>query len=62
MTIDWANFTPWASLSGGILLGEQHQQAGADGRLRGEDQARGHDGGGAFGCGAERGSWGWACG
>jgi len=21
MTIDWANFTPWASLSGGILLG-----------------------------------------
>ncbi|MBW0169829.1 MAG: YeeE/YedE family protein [Hydrogenophaga sp.] len=21
MTIDWANFTPWASLAGGILLG-----------------------------------------
>ncbi len=21
MTIDWANFTPWASLSGGVLLG-----------------------------------------
>lgn len=21
MTIDWANFTPWASLSGGLLLG-----------------------------------------
>ena len=21
MTIDWINFTPWASLSGGILLG-----------------------------------------
>jgi uncharacterized protein len=21
MTIDWANFTPWASLSGGIVLG-----------------------------------------
>jgi uncharacterized membrane protein YedE/YeeE len=21
MTIDWANFTPWASLSGGIMLG-----------------------------------------
>jgi uncharacterized membrane protein YedE/YeeE len=21
MTMDWANFTPWASLSGGILLG-----------------------------------------
>ena len=21
MTIDWTNFTPWASLSGGILLG-----------------------------------------
>jgi len=21
LTIDWANFTPWASLSGGILLG-----------------------------------------
>lgn len=21
MTIDWNNFTPWASLAGGILLG-----------------------------------------
>lgn len=21
MNIDWANFTPWASLSGGVLLG-----------------------------------------
>ena len=21
MTIDWSNFTPWASLSGGVLLG-----------------------------------------
>ena len=21
MTIDWTNFTPWASLTGGILLG-----------------------------------------
>ena len=21
MTVDWANFTPWASLSGGVLLG-----------------------------------------
>jgi hypothetical protein len=21
MSIDWTNFTPWASLSGGIILG-----------------------------------------
>ena len=21
MTIDWSHFTPWASLSGGVLLG-----------------------------------------
>ena len=28
MTIDWLNFTPWASLSGGLLLGVIEQFSG----------------------------------